>query len=119
MKTASFTALLCATGLALATQPGDATAQGAPCPSATAAPVKAPGPASLKIHVFEEGASVAVISIPLSLAKAASKLMPKEMQGVNMDEILKLAETAPPNGLLLDVEDHRSKSRVVISLVAD
>lgn len=36
-----------------------------------------------------------------------------------MDEILKLAETPPTNGILLSVEDHRSKSRVVISLVAD
>ena len=119
MKAVSLTALLCTAGLVLATQLRDATAQVAPSANAAAAEVKARGPASLKIHVFEEGASVAVISIPLSLAKAASKLMPKHMQDVNMDEILKLAETPPANGILLSVEDHRSKSRVVISLVAD
>jgi hypothetical protein len=88
-------------------------------PNAAGERAKPRAPASLRIQVFEEGASVAVISIPLSLAKAASKLMPKEMQGINMDEILKLAESAPANSVLLDVQDHRSKSRVVISLVAD
>jgi hypothetical protein len=78
--------------------------------------VKARAPASLEIQVFEEGASVAVVRIPMWLAKAATKLMPRQMQDVNMGEILKLAETPPADGILLSVDDRRSKSRVVISV---
>jgi hypothetical protein len=118
MRSVGLAALLCAAGLAGALM-RDATAQVQPCPDAVTGEVKVRTASTLKIQIFEEGASVATISIPLSLAKAASKLMPKQMQGVSMDEVLKLAETPPENGILLQLEDHLEKSRLVISVVAD
>ena len=117
MRSVCFAALLFAAGLAGALT-RDATAQAQPCPDAVTGEVKVRAPSTLKIQIFEEGASVATISIPLSLAKTASKLMPKRMQDVSMDEILKLAENPPQNGVLLQLEDHRDNSRLVIS-VAD
>lgn len=84
--------------------------------SAPATAVSARRATRIKIEVFENGAPAATVSIPLWLARGASRLMPKQMEGVSIDEVLKLAENPPANGILLEVEDHRDKSRVVISV---
>jgi hypothetical protein len=126
MRGLSIVALLCIGGVAVAQQPpqsADGKTDAQPRAQASATEVKARRATYLKIEVSEQGAPAATISIPLWLAKAASSLMlkqmPKQLEGLNVEELLKLAENPPENGILLDVTDHQDKSRVVISLVGD
>jgi hypothetical protein len=126
MRTLSILALLCIVGVAIAQQPPqspDGKSDAQPHAKASATEMKARRATHLKIEVSEQGAPSATISIPLWLARTASSLMlkqmPKQLEGLNVEEILKLAENPPENGVLLDVTDHQDKSRVVISLVGE
>ena len=58
------------------------------------------------------------------VVKGASKLLPKiagkaMKEHVEIDQIIALAQDPQANGVLLDIEDHQGKERVVISIVVD
>ena len=80
--------------------------------------------AKIKIDVFEAGAPSATITIPMWVVKGASKLLPKiagtaMKEHVDFDQIIALAQDPRAKCILLDIEDHQAKDRVVISIVAD
>lgn len=80
--------------------------------------------AKIKIDVFEEGAPSAAITIPMWVVKGASKLLPKiagkaMKEHVDIDQIVALAKDPEANGVLLEIEDHKDKDRVVVSIVSD
>jgi flagellar motor component MotA len=79
---------------------------------------------SIRIDVFEAGAPSATITIPLWVVKGASKLLPKVAatamkEHVDLDQIISLAQDPKASGVLLDIEDHRAKDRVIISSIPD
>jgi hypothetical protein len=80
--------------------------------------------AKIKIDVFEAGAPSATITIPMWIVKGASKLLPKiagkaMKEHVDIDQIIVLAQDPQANGVLLEIEDHQAKDRIVISIVTD
>ena len=80
--------------------------------------------AKIKIDVFEAGAPSATITIPMWVVKSASKLLPRiagkaMKEHVDIDQIIVLAQDPQANGVLLEIEDHQGKDRIVISIVAD
>ena len=88
------------------------------------AAIPASAGAKIKIDVFEAGAPSATITIPMWVVKSASKLLPKiagkaMKENVDIDQIIALAQDPQATGVLLEVEDHQSKDRVVISIVVD
>ncbi len=78
--------------------------------------------ANLKIRVFRGSEPEATITIPGSALKVASGLIPKAAaealhnKGIDLDEIMKLAENPDALGQLIEVEGHTSNERIVISL---
>jgi hypothetical protein len=90
----------------------------------TGAAIPANAGGSLKIDVFEAGQPSATITIPMWVVKGASKLLPKiagtaMKEHVDFDQIIALAQDPRAKCILLDIEDHQAKDRVVISIVAD
>lgn len=80
--------------------------------------------ASLKIRVFkgDEQEEATTVTIPDGVLKIASHLVPKKAvaalkdEGIDLEELLKLADNPDAHGTLVEVEDHRKGERVVISL---
>src|SRR5262245_36739200 len=77
--------------------------------------------ASLKIDVTEAGKPAATISIPIWMVKGAAKLVSASAgkalgEKVDIDRLVALATDQQANGVLIDIEDHQSQDRVVISL---
>jgi len=78
----------------------------------------------LKIRVFKTGAAQpeTTVTIPGGILKLAANLIPKQAadalrtKGVDLDEIIKLASTPGFSGTLVEIEDHKEKERVVISV---
>jgi hypothetical protein len=92
----------------------DAPQAGAPAGQTCSTP-------SLRIDVTEVGKPAASISIPIWMIKSASKLVSASAGKalgvkVDLDELVALATDPNARGVLLEVEDHRSKDRVVISI---
>src|SRR5882672_6783466 len=88
------------------------------------AAIPASAGAKIKIDVFEAGAPSATITIPMWAIKGASKLLPKiagkaMKEQVDIDQLIELAQDTRASGVLLEIEDHQGKERVVISIVAD
>ena len=84
------------------------------------AAIPASAGAKIKIDVFEAGAPSATITIPMWAIKLLPKIADKTMkQQVDIDQIIALAQDPKASGVLLEIEDHRGKERVVISIVAD
>jgi len=80
--------------------------------------------AKIKIDVFEAGAPSATITIPMWVVKGASKLLPRiagkaMKEHVDIDQIIALAQDPQASGVLLEIEDHQGKDRIVISIVTD
>jgi hypothetical protein len=78
----------------------------------------------LKIEVFEGGTPSATITIASWLVVGASKMLPKIagknlQEHIDIEQVAALANDANANGVILDIEDHEDKERVVISVVAD
>jgi hypothetical protein len=74
----------------------------------------------IKIDVFEAGVPSATITIPMWAVKLLPKIAGKAMkEQVDFDQILALAQDPKANGVVLEIEDHRGKERVVISIVPD
>ena len=79
---------------------------------------------NLKIRVFKDGEAEpeTTITIPNSVLKVASKLIPKKAalalqdKGIDLDEIIKLSANPEIHGTLVEVEEHRKNEKVVISL---
>jgi hypothetical protein len=79
---------------------------------------------TLKIEVFEDGAPSATITIPSWLVVAASRIVPrmagKALQDrIDLEQLVALASDPNASGVIVDIEDHQDKERVVISIIAD
>lgn len=80
--------------------------------------------ATLKVRVFKNGEEqpVTTVTIPGGVLKVAAKLIPKQAydtlreQGIDLDEIIRLATTPGQSGTLVEVEDHKKGERVVVSV---
>jgi len=80
--------------------------------------------ATLKIRVFKNGEEqpVTTVTIPTGVLKVAAKLIPKQAhdslreQGMDLDELIRLATTPGQNGTLVEVEDHKKGERVMVSV---
>jgi len=80
--------------------------------------------ADLKIRVFKVGAAQpeTTVTIPGGILKVAANLIPKQAaaalhdKGIDLDELVRLSSTPGFNGTLAEVEDHKEKQRVVISV---
>ena len=80
--------------------------------------------ADLKIKVFknDDEKPETTVTIPGSVLTVASKLIPKQAmqalqeRGIDLDEIVRLAENPDAHGTLVEIEEHKRHERVVISL---
>lgn len=80
--------------------------------------------ADLKIKVFRSGGAepATTVTVPGGVLKVASKLIPKQAanalheRGIDLDEIIKLAENPDARGTLVEVEEHEVNEKVVIAL---
>jgi hypothetical protein len=80
--------------------------------------------ADLKIRVFRGGGEVpkTTITVPGGVLKVASKLIPGQAaralqeKGIDLDEVIRLAENPDARGILLEVEEHEKNERIVIAL---
>jgi len=80
--------------------------------------------ADLKIRVFKGGESSpeTTVTIPGSVLRIASRLIPKqaaialEEKGIDLDEIVRLSENPEAKGTLIEVEEHKKNQRIVIAL---
>ena len=78
--------------------------------------------AKIKIEIQEGGKPSATITIPLWLARTASKVLPKSVDKnlrdqIDIETILKAAEDSSAHGVIFEVEDHEDGDRVTISIV--
>jgi hypothetical protein len=79
---------------------------------------------NLKIRVFKDGKSQpdTTITIPGGILKVASKLIPKkaaaalEDKGIEINELIKLANNPEIQGTIVEVEEHKKNERIIISL---
>jgi hypothetical protein len=80
--------------------------------------------ADLKIRVFKGDASdpETTVTVPGGVLTIASKLIPKQAstalqeKGIDINEIIKLAENPDARGTLVEVEEHRKNEKTVIAL---
>ncbi|WP_027893390.1 hypothetical protein [Calidithermus chliarophilus] len=78
---------------------------------------------SLKIRVYKNGSEPeTTVTIPGSVLRLASRLIPRRAQeamraeGIDMNELVQLAEQPEVQGTLIEVEEHAKGERVVIAL---
>jgi len=80
--------------------------------------------ADLKIRIFKIGEAQpeTTVTIPGGIIKIASHLIPKRAsealrdEGIDLDEVIRLSTTPGFSGTLVEVEDHKDKQRIVISV---
>ena len=80
--------------------------------------------ADLKIQVFKSGEEKpeTTVTIPGDIIKVAYKLFPKRVatalqdNGIDIDKMINLATNRRAQGTLVEVEEHKEKKRIVISL---
>ncbi len=80
--------------------------------------------ADVKIRVFkgDEREPATTVTIPGGVLKIAANLIPRKAvaalkdQGIELEEIVRLAENPEAHGRLVEVEDHQKNETVVISL---
>lgn len=80
--------------------------------------------ADVKIRVFKGGEAQpeTTVTIPGSVLKVASKLIPKQAaaalqdKGIDLDELIKLSQNPEVQGMLVEVEEHKKNEKIVISL---
>jgi aspartokinase len=78
----------------------------------------------LKIRILKGNESIPqkTVTVPGSVLKIASKLIPKQAmdalqeEGIDLNEIIKLSENPDARGTLVEIEDHKKNMRVVIAL---
>jgi hypothetical protein len=62
------------------------------------------------------------IAIPGSVLSVASKLIPKKAvaalqeEGVDLDELTRLSKNPDVRGTLVEIEEHKKKEKIIISL---
>lgn len=80
--------------------------------------------ADLKVRVFK-GTSTepsTTVSIPVSVLKIASNLIPPaaaaelEDNGIDLDAIIRAAESPDAHGTLVEVEQHEKNERIVVAV---
>lgn len=77
---------------------------------------------NLKISVYKSGKLETTVMIPGKVLAVASRLIPShilsvlESEGINFEEILKLAHKPDTTGVLVELEQHKLNQKIVISL---
>jgi len=80
--------------------------------------------ADLKIRIFKgsESSPETTVTIPGNLLRIASRFIPKKVaidlqeKGIDINEIVRLAENPDAKGTLIEVEEHKKSQRIVIAL---
>ena len=80
--------------------------------------------AKIKIDVQEGGKPSATITIPLWMARGASKMLAtaggKNLKDkIDIEQILSAAEDPSSHGVIFEVVDHENKDGVTISIIHD
>ena len=80
--------------------------------------------AKIKIDVQENGKPSATITIPLWMARGASKMLSgaagKNLKDkIDIEQIISAAEDPASHGVIFDVVDHDNKDGVTISIIQD
>ena len=80
--------------------------------------------AKIKIDVQENGKPSATITIPLWMARGASKMLAtagaKNLKDkIDIEKILSAAEDPTSHGVIFEVVDHDNKDGVTISIIQD
>jgi len=76
----------------------------------------------VRIEAYTQGEPEATIKIPLTLLKVAAHMFPKkrlealERNAISFEDLLQLAQSPEVSGTLIEIEDHKSGERLVISL---
>jgi len=78
----------------------------------------------LKIRVYKSGEAEpeTTITIPGGILKMAADLIPKQAadalhsKGIDLDEIVRLAENPDVRGTLVEIEEHKKGGRLVVAL---
>ena len=81
-------------------------------------------PSKLFIRVFEnnEKKPAQTVTIPLGVLKLARSFIPNrakaalEKEGIDLDQVMGLADQREAPGVLLEVEDHKKNKKVVVSI---
>ena len=81
-------------------------------------------PSSLFIRVFEnnEKKPAQTFTISIGVLKLARSFIPNrakaaiEREGIDLDQIMELADQKEAPGVLLEAEDHKKKRKVVVSI---
>jgi hypothetical protein len=79
---------------------------------------------SVKIRIYkrDESKPDTTISIPLGILRFATKLMPKQVlatlleYGLDLKEIVELAQQDEVQGTLVEIEKHRKDEKIIISV---
>jgi len=80
--------------------------------------------ADLKIRVYkgDEPEPETTVTIPGGVLKIASKLIPRQARsalaekGIDLEEIIHLADNPDAHGTLVEVMEHKKNERIVIAL---
>ena len=80
--------------------------------------------ADIKIRAFkgDETQPETTVTIPGSVLRVASKLIPKQAaaalqdKGIDLDELIELSRNPEVRGTLVEVGEHKKNERIVISL---
>lgn len=81
-------------------------------------------PSSLFIRVYEDNEKkpAQTVTIPLTVLKLARSFIPNrakaalEKEGIDLDQVMGLADQQEAPGIIFQVDDHKKKRRVVISI---
>ena len=80
--------------------------------------------ADLKIRIYKNNQSdpETTVTIPGKVLTVASKLIPKrateamQEKGIDINEIIELSKKPDVNGTIIEVEEHKKKEKIIISL---
>lgn len=78
----------------------------------------------LKIRIFKNNDTKpdTTMTVPLTMIKVASKLVPRKAVkllddlGIDFDEIVEISKTEEPMGILAEIEEHKKDRTIVISI---
>ncbi len=81
-------------------------------------------PSRLFVRVYEnnEKKPTQTVTIPLGVLKLARNFIPNrakaalEKEGIDLDQIMELANQQEAPGVLFEVDDHKKKRKVVVSI---
>jgi len=78
----------------------------------------------LKVRSYnsDSGEPTTTVTVPVGVLKIAYNLVPRRAlaalrdEGIDLEEIVRLADNPEAHGTLVEIEDHTKRERVVISL---